>query len=776
MAEDIIGKSVERIDALAKVTGDAQYVHDLELQGMLHAKILKSPHAFADIVSIDTSKAEKLPGVWAVLTGEDVKQYKIGLYLVDKTILAVDKVRYHGEPVVAVAAETEEIAQHALELIEIEYNELEPVLDVKKATEKDSPIVHEDLGEYEHMEGVFFPEPGTNIANHFKIRKGDIDDGFAEADHIIENEFYLPQVNHVAMETHTSIARWKKGRKVKIWSSAQSPFAVRDLLGKGLGLPHESIEVVVPYVGGGFGGKAGIHFEPLVTLLSRAAGGRPVKFVASREEEFNSVPVRQALLSRFKTGVNEDGNIVAQEIEFLWDSGANADYGVNVTKAAGAAGCGPYEIDNVKLDSLTVYTNKLYGTAYRGFGHLEVLWATERQMEHVAKKLGMDPYELRKKNILRPGSRTITGEKLYEHSGSVGKCLDEVAKALNWDQKKEEPSAPHKARGRGLALLHKAPAMPTDVGAGALLKFNENGSVNLTLSLVDYGQGTYTALAQIVADQLSMPVDRVNVVWENNTETEPYDWQTVASKGLFISGNAVIDACKDLKKQMKEVAAGPLRASVDHIVLEDEKIYVNHHPDHYIEYKDIGMGYTYPNGNGIGGPLMGRGRYIAQGLTNMDKETGQGLPALDWTFGAHAVEVEIDKETGEYEVVKMASAFDLGRAINKQNVIGQIQGGMVQGFGSAVMEGYQFDGEGHIRTNTFTDYKIPTTMDIPKDFTPIIVETPQVDGPYGARGVAEHPMISVPPAIANAIQDALGITIDELPLTPENIIEHLENK
>ncbi|MEC9487873.1 MAG: xanthine dehydrogenase family protein molybdopterin-binding subunit [Halanaerobium sp.] len=775
MTESIIGKGVKRIDAVEKVTGSAQYVHDLELQGMLHARMLLSPHAHARIVKIDTTKAEELPGVWAVLTGKDL-DYKIGLYLVDKDILARDKVIYHGEPVAAVAAETEAIAQQAVELIEVEYEELPAALDVREAAKEDAPLVHEDLAEYEYMEGVFFPKPGTNIANHFKLRKGDTESGLAEADHVIENEFYLPQIDHTAMETHTAIAQWKPGGKVKIWSSAQSPFAIRDLLSKGMHIPHEKIEVVVPYVGGGFGGKAGIHFEPLVTCLSRAAGGRPVKLIASREEEFNTVPVRQGLFSRIKTGVNKDGRIIAQEMEFLWDSGGNADYGVNVTRAAGFSGTGPYEIDNVKIDSLTVYTNKVYGTAYRGFGHSEVLWAVERQLDLIASELGIDPYQLRKKNILRPGSITTTGEKVYENTGSVEKCLDAVAKEIDWENKKKASKEVKdgKVRGVGIASLHKAPAMPSNTGTGAFLKFNENGSINLTVSLIDYGQGTYTSLAQIVAEKLHMPMDRINVVFETNTETQPYDWQTVASKGLILSGNAVIRACDDMIRQLKEMAAEPLRADIGDLRLEDERVYVVHHPDHYIEYKDMALGYTYPNGNGIGGPLMARGSYIAQGLSNLDPETGQGMPALDWTYGAHAVEVEVDVETGEYEVLKIASAFDVGHVINELSVMGQIQGGVIQGYGSSIFEGYKYDEKGRMLNNSFTDYKIPTIKDIPKEMVPICIETPQLDGPYGARGVAEHPMISLPPAIANALQDALGIKIHELPLSPEKVVEVME--
>ncbi|MEC9487870.1 MAG: xanthine dehydrogenase family protein molybdopterin-binding subunit [Halanaerobium sp.] len=775
--ETIIGKSITRIDAVEKAMGVAPYVHDLEMPGMLFAKILTSPHAHARIVRIDTSEAEKLPGVWAILTGKDL-DYKIGLYLVDKDILAKEKVIYQGEPVVAVAAETDDIASQALEAIEVEYEELPAVFDPREAIKEGAPLVHERLGEYHHMEGVFFPKPGTNIANHFKLRKGDVEKGFAEADKVFENEYYVPQIDHVAMETHCCICQWRPDDKIKIWTSAQSPFAVRNLFSEGLKIPHNQIEVIVPYVGGGFGGKAGIHFEPLTACLSRAAGGAPVKFSCTREEEFNTVPVRQGLHSRVKTGVRNDGKIIAQEMTFLWDSGGNADYGVNVTRASGFSSTGPYEIANVKVDALTVYTNKVFGTAYRGFGHSEVLWAMERQLDIIADEMGIDPLELRLLNVLRPGDITATGERIYAHTGNIAGCLETVAGEIGWAEKKKAAKKveDHRVKGVGIAALHKAPAMPTNVGAGAFLKFNENGSINLTVSLIDYGQGTYTSLAQIVADQLKIPIEKVNVVYETNTETMPYDWQTVASKGLFISGNAVINACKDMANQLKEIAARALRASVEDVELGEEKVYLKHDPAEYVNYVNLVMGYTYPNGNAIGGPLMARGSYIAQGLTNLEPGTGQGLPALDWTYGAHAVEIEVDVETGEYDVLKAVSAFDAGKVVNELSVMGQIQGGFIQGFGSAVFEGYIYNDKGQLLTNSFTDYKIPTTMDIPGEMLPICLETAQPDGPYGARGVAEHPMISVPPVIANALQDALGIRLMEIPLTPEKIVAALDKE
>ncbi|HVP56807.1 MAG TPA: molybdopterin cofactor-binding domain-containing protein, partial [bacterium] len=527
--ESLIGKSVPRIDGPEKVTGSATFTADMKLPGMLYARMLLSPHAHAKIVSIDTTQAAALPGVKAVLVGKDLP-YRVGLYMVDKPILADGKTRYCGEPVAAVAATTEEIALEAVSLIKVGYEPLEPVLDAREALKPGSPLVHEFLHTYDCVKGVFCPIEHTNVANHFRLRKGDVEEGFRKSDRVIENTFYAPQVQHAPLETHATIAHWQPNGNIVIWTSAQSPFAVRHLLSVAIGVPQARIRVIVPYVGGAFGGKAGIHLEPLVVMLSRAAGSRPVKLVATREEEFITLPCRQGLHARVKTGVSREGRILAEEIEYVWDAGAYADYGVNIGRASGYSGAGPYDIDNVKIDSLTVYTTKPFGTAYRGFGHVELFWAIESQMDMVAGELGMDPVEFRMKNLLAPGSTTITGEKITEHSGSVRKCLEEVVKAMEWDARGRgsradgrggagaggpgwKAGASGKLRGRGIAVLHKAPAMPPNTASSALIRFNEDASANVMVSGVDYGQGTATSLSQVAAHALRLPLEKIHFVW-----------------------------------------------------------------------------------------------------------------------------------------------------------------------------------------------------------------------------------------------------------------------
>ncbi len=766
-----VGKQERRQEAVAKITGDAVYTGDMVLPGMLHAHVKKSPHARARILKVDVSRAEALAGVRAVLVGSEL-DYKLGLYVVDKDILAKNEVRHYGEAVAAVAADTPEIAREAVDLIDVEYEPLTPVLNHVDALKPGAPLVHPDLGNYDFVP-VFSPQPGTNIPNISRVRKGDVEEGFAESEWIVEREYTNPSVQHVPMETHVAIVEWKKGDRVTIWTSAQSPFTVRNLFCHTFKLPLNNVRVIIPYVGGGFGGKAGIMLEPLLACLSRKAGGRPVKLRASREEEFSLLPCRSALTYRIKTGVRSDGKILAQHLTLYWDAGAYADYAVNVTRASSYSGAGPYEIPNVWLDAYTIYTNKPYGTAYRGFGHVEFFWGLERHMELVARAIGMDPFEFRMKNLLTPGARTITGELISEHTGSPQKCMEAVAKAINYGKLSKEETARQQRTGRkigkGVAVLHKAPAMPSFTATAAVVKMNSDGTVNVNVGLTEIGQGSTTAFAQITAERLRFPVSRVKVTVEKDTDRDPYDWQTVASKGLMLTGNAVILACEDFLRQAYEVAAQVLRAQTVDLDHDADRIFIRHRSESSVTFAELSVGYAFANGNAIGGPLVGVGRYTAQGLTNLDKETGQGLPALDWTYGAHGIIVEVDPETGEYHVLKVASAFDVGKVINPDLVRGQAVGGMIQGLGTAVCEGYIYDEQGHLLNPSFTDNKIPTAKDLPDEIETIAVEVPQVDGPYGARGVGEHPMISVAPALGNAIQHAVGAELLHMPIRFEDV-------
>jgi len=401
-------------------------------------------------------------------------------------------------------------------------------------------------------------------------------------------------------------------------------------------------------------------------------------------------------------------------------------------------------------------------------------------MELVAQAIGMDPLEFRLKNALRPGSKTLTGEEITEHTGNVIKCIEQAALRINYGkltdaEKKREEQTGWKI-GKGIAALHKAPAMPSFTATAVILKMNEDGSVLVNLGLTDYGQGTYASIRQIVAERLKFSLEKIKVAYECDTDRDPYDWQTVASKGLLLSGNAAILAAEDLLKNAYDVAAQALRADIHDLDHDSEKIFVRHHPEDFVTFASLAVGFIMPNGNGIGGPLVGVGRYIAQGLSNLDKETGAGYPAIDWTYGAHGIVVEVNRETGEYHVLKVASIYDVGRAINPDIVRGQAIGGMFQGLGTAICEGYIYDGNGKLLNSSFTDNKIPTAKDMPMEIECVVVETPQVDGPYGARGVGEHSMISVAPALGNAIQKACGAEITRMPIRFEDVWQAMQKK
>ena len=770
-----VGHPVSRNDAVDKVTGAAHYTHDLVVPGMLHAAAVASPHTSARIRSIDTTEALKVPGVRAVLTGEDLDIY-VGLYMKDKHILARDVVRYQGETVAAVAADTLDVARDACRRIAVEYELVEPVLDPREAIKEGAVLVHPELHTYDHMEGVFFPKKGTNIAHHQKVRKGDAESALDQGEVYLTASFYNPPVQHVPMETHAAIAHALPGKRIEIWTSTQSPYTVRHLMSVAFGLPHGSIRVHVPYVGGGFGGKAGLGLEPLAYVLSKATGGRPVKIVATREEEFNTIPSRQGLHSTVELAATPAGKITALRSTYVWDAGAYADYGVNVGRAAAYSGAGPYAIDNCWIDSFVVYTNKIYGTAFRGFGHLEVLWGVERAMDMLARRLEIDPLELRRINLLKEGDTTIPGEPFTAGHGKPIECLTAAAEAIEWGTPSTPSAEDHKVRGKGLAMLHKAPAMPTYTSCSAVIKLDEDGGSDILISGVDYGQGTYTVLRQIAAEELSVPIEKVRITWECDTAFSPYDWQTVASRFAYMGGNAIIEAAADCLSQIRTVAAQALGVTPDQIVCHNEAASVRGEPTRSLPYAKVAIGYSFENGNSIGGPVIGRGRDIATGLTHLDPQTGQGRPAQYWTYGAHGVEIEVDTQTGAVEIIRIATALDAGKVLNPKLCKGQVVGGVIQGLGSALWEEFRFDNEGHFLNHAFVDYKIPTAKDIPHAMHQILLENPQPGGPYGARGVAEHPMISVPSAIGNALYDALGIEFTKLPLNIERVLGKIRER
>lgn len=771
---DYVGRSVVRLDALDKVTGRAVYAYDLEVPGMVYMKLVRSYIPHGRIKKINVTKAKSMSGVIDVITGDRFKDIKIGIYLADRNILAYDKVRFFGEPVAAVVALDPETAERAAELGEVEYEELTPVTNVEDALRGDI-LVHEDLDKYYAYPNYIFPVPHTNIANKFVLRKGDIEEGFKKADVVVENVFEWDMKSHAYMETMAVIAQWRHDGTIEIWTSAQSPFAVRYLFSKSLHIPESRIIVHVPYVGGGFGGKAGINLEPLVALVSREVGGLPVKLVLTREENFTSAPNGIGIKSTIKTGVTKDGKIVAEELHHLVESGAYADYAVNVGRTAGYTGAGPYDVPNVYSESLTIYTNKPYATAFRGFGVLEAIWAIERQMDLVAEKLGMDPVEFRLKNILRPGSTTSTGQPVTEDMGNLEKCIKIAADVIGWGKPPEKPRDPYKYRGRGIAIGMKGPSVPPNNAAQAFVRLNEDGTIDVSVGTTEYGQGTLTGLAQLVADEFGVPIENVRINFFKDTNTSAYTWQTVGSRGMYYDGNAVLRAVEDAKKQVASVAAKVLGVEPRDIVISDGKAYVRGNPSRYLTLGQVAMGYTLPDGRSIGGPIVGTGWYIDPKLTFLD-QNGQGVPFAFITFSAHAVEVEVDVLTGEVKVLRYAAAFDVGKAINPSLILGQTVGGAVMGISLALYESIKFDDSGYMLNPNLIDYKVIRSNEVPEEIVGVVVETPQRDAPRGARGLGENVMIGVGPAIANAIKNAIGVDVRKYPITAERLWKEIKRQ
>ncbi len=770
-----IGQSVPRIDAIEKVTGTATFAFDIDnIPNLLIGKFLTSPHAHARIVSIDTSAAEKLSGVATVVTGKDWS-VRIGLYAGDRDILAVEKAVWVGQPVVAVAAESEVVAEKALELIKIKYDPLPAIIDPVEAKNSNEILVHEKLAEYEHSP-AFKPIPGTNIANHFKLRKGNIEDGFSKATHIFENTYSMPQVTHAYLEPITTIAHYHRDGTIEIWTSAQSPFTVRYLTAITFSVPTTNIVVHAPYLGGGFGGKAGLNFEPLTVLLSRKAGFKPVKIQLTREENFRSAPIRVGMVANIKTGVNPSGRITAKEIEYIWDSGACADYAVNVGRAAGYVSVGPYDIDNIKSDSYTVYTNKPYATAFRGFGHMELHWAIERQHDTIAKKMSIDPLEFRKINTLKAGkSFTANQHKLRKDAGNVDECLDKVWTDLKNNFSESSLDKPWLFRGIGVACFMKGPAQPPNSAASAYVKFNEDGGVLVSVGTSEMGQGTITSLAQIAADELGLPIEKVKVRGDRNTDRDAYTWQTVGSRSLYMDGNAVRNACLDAKNQIFELASQILRIPSTDLALENERIYPRGEPWKNLILSELVMGYMYPSGESIGGPIIGRGNYIAK-MTMLDSETGAGNPAIFETFGAQGIDLEVNVLTGEIRIRRLVSAFDIGKAINPKLCENQVIGGSVMALSIALNEELQYTDNGILLNPNFVDYVITRAGGIPEEFSSFFVENPQEDGPYGARGIGELTMLGIPAAIGNAILNAINVEINDTPINPQRVWTEIQKQ
>src|SRR5262245_22435733 len=745
-----IGRSLPRLEARDKVTGRAEYTHTMRLPGMLHAKIFRSTVAHGRIKSIDTSAAKRVPGVYSVATADDVRKVIPSPYygpaFHDQPILAIGKVHFVGEPVAVVLAADPHIAEEAVQLIVAEYEELPAVFDEVEAAEN-KILVHEELkpagtfADLKHLKG----RKGTNIALDFKLRRGDVDKAFAEAAHVFEHTFRTQKVLHLPLEPFASIADWNE-RGVTIYSGSQGPSFVRTEIARLLGWPENRVRIKVPYLGGGFGGKLYIKMEALATALSMIVR-RPVKIALTMEEQFYTI-TRHPSTFRIKTGVDKDGRITARKCEIFWNGGAYADVGPRVTQKSGFTASGPYDIDNVWVDSYALYTNEPPSGALRGFGIPQLVWGYESHTDMMARALKLDPLEFRRKNILREGRPQATGQIVRETQ--LEAVLEHVAERLNWGKPPERGNDALR-RGRGIAFAIKAVISPTTSVANLIIA--ADGSTTLYCGTVDMGQGSDTALAQIAGEVLNIPAESVRIV-PRDTDVTPYDMGTLGSRSLFHMGHAVRRAAEEAREKIKAMAREVGEPEGSNIPLPD------------LFKKKFGM---------QAGNIVGSGTYKPDYIPP-DPATGLTDNVTPfWMCAASGAEVEVDTETGHVRIARLITAVDCGHPVNPKIVETQISGAVLMQLGFTMFEKMQLDA-GQVTNASLADYKIPAILDVPQVMENEAVKSYLSSGPFGAKGVGETATFCVSPAIANAIDDACGVRLTDLPLTPEAVFRALRAK
>lgn len=765
-----VGENITDVRSVNKVTGATQYAADINLPGMLYAVMIRSEYAHAVVKDIDLSEALKVEGVVAIVTYKDFPELHFGTYVHDQ-VAFTDHPKYVGDPIGAAAAETEEAAEKAASLVRIKYEVLPHILNPEEAFKSKEIIIHPNMHTYKGYAGFFNFKKGTNIPNHLKVRKGDVEKGFAEADYVVESRITIPPIYHGNIETHACVCKYDPDGRLTVQSTTQGPFLLREMLSTAIGLPMNRITVVHTAVGGGFGGKISGNIEIRAAAIAQKCEYRPVKMVLSRREEWETVYTRQALVGYYKTGVSKNGKIIARKVTLYWDAGAYADYEVSVARSAGFMAAGPYDIPNIWIDSYAVYTNKIVATAYRGFGCSETTFCYEQDMDIIADKFGLDPVKFRLKNALERGMENATGQRL--RSCALKDCINLVNEKAGCETKKSENDGIK--RGRGIAVMHKftVHTVPT----ADIVKLNEDGTITLETSAVDIGQGSNTVMAQILADVLGISIDKITVV-PINTDYSGYGWQTAASSKTFFNGNSTIRAGLDLRRKILHYGSMVLHIPESDLATRDGKIYSLCDPDKSIPFSAVSLGVFNEEGGQYGGPVIGYGVFTVEDGSFLDTETGQGRkPSAFWMFAAMIAEVEVNTETGNIRVVRFVSANDVGKAINPKMVQGQINGGAIQGLGSALFEEVLINREGKVMNANMHDYKMPTIGDCPDEMISIPVETqPHPDGPFGAKGVGEPAMACPAAAIANAVADALGVRIYSMPLTPEKILDALEKK
>jgi CO/xanthine dehydrogenase Mo-binding subunit len=751
-----IGERLPLIDAYSRVTGDMGFVLDMSLPGMHHARMLRSPHAHARIVRVDASRAAALRGVSAVLTQEDLVGNEgvvptFGTFIRDQPVVAIAKVRHVGEPVAAVTAIDEATAEEALSLIDVEYEPLPAVFDVEKALEPGAPILHEGARLLaSRRPDILARQPeleGTNVIHYFRQRRGDVEAGFAEADGVIEGTYESPPVQHVPMEPHVAIAQWAGGR-LTLWASTQAPNWVQTELANVLKVPTSDVRVIVSTLGGGYGGKINPSIEPIVAVLARKAR-RPVRLALHRDEEFFT-HTKHAARIKVRTGYRRDGTLVAHQAWCWYNGGAYCkETPEKITR--GFASMGPYRVPNVHVDSWGVYTNITPSCAFRGFGISQVAWAHEQQMDRVADAIGMDPLELRVQNVLVPGDRFSTGEEITEQY-HYAELLRIAAGKIGWDQGIGPVRSGSKVRARGIsAIIKGGSAFPSS----SVAKLNADGSLNILTGSVEMGQGALTVLAQIAADEATLPVSRVRVSTPD-TATTPWDQITGASRTTSTMGRAVRGAVRDVKEQLRQIAAEHLEIAPDDLELAGGMVRPRGSPERAVPFAAI-------VGPARIGNIVGRGAYQPKAFLDMD---GQGIGSAQWHPAVCAVEVEVDTETGRIAITKMHVGVYIGRAINPLQCELQVEGASLFGVGQALFEEILWDDSGQLTNPNLSDYMIPSFQDVPTRLSVTVLE----EDTDVVHGIGETALPSIAPAVGNAVARALGVRLRQLPLTPERVL------
>jgi CO/xanthine dehydrogenase Mo-binding subunit len=746
-----IGQSVERADGPLKLTGQAEFTGDIRLPGMLYAAVLHSPVAHATIRSVDTAAAEQADGVVAVLTAADLADIDpfYGHALRDRPVVAQGKVRFAGEPVAVVAAQTQAAADAAIGLIDVDYEELPLAVSLKTALIPEAPLVHEKRARPGAAHGLGdLPDADGNVCYSYAFERGDTARAFADAAVVVEGEYTFPAVYQYSMETHTTIAHWQGG-ELTLWSSCQHPFLVRQEIAVLFGLPLDRVRIIVPFLGGGFGSKSYTKMEPLTAAIARKAG-RPVRILNAVHESMITTR-RHGMTARMRTAAAADGTLLGRECQAWLDTGAYADNGPRVTATAGDAAPGPYRWQALDVQAHCVYTNTSPSGSYRAFGATHLQWIAESQVDEVARRLGLDRLEIRRQNLLRPGEEVRPGGKPLD--ADLAGDVEKAAFNVGWGEQPTR-SVPRKRRGRGVSVgLLAAGAHPVST---ATVRMGPDGSVTVLSGTTEMGQGARTVMAQIAAGVLRAPVDKV-VMRGTDTRFTPYDRSTGASRSTTVAGLAVQRAAQDVLDSLLETAAAKLETPPQLLEPVEGGI------------KDPG-GRTMTHAELVrarfgfdGGELLGHGRVQPEG--------GSGSYAegpVFWEVCVAGAEVEVDLDTGVVTVLRTSTVADVGKAINPQLVTRQDEGATLQGLGNALFEEMHFGPDGMLLNDTLLGYRIPAFRDIPATMTCSIVENGDGPGPFGAKGCGEGALAAVPAAIVNALADA-GVPMYELPLTPERV-------